>query len=110
MTPTELFHLSITEAASGLRRKEFSPVELAQACLKRMESIDGKLHSFITVTADVALEQARKAEHELRAGTIRARFMAFQSRSRISMRPRTSAQPAILPCCRIGCLITTQQP
>jgi aspartyl-tRNA(Asn)/glutamyl-tRNA(Gln) amidotransferase subunit A len=68
MTPTELSYLSITEAASGLRRKEFSPVDLTQACLKRIESIDGKLHSFITVTADLALEQARKAEQELRAG------------------------------------------
>ncbi len=69
MTPTELSHLSITEASSGLRRKEFSLVELAQACLKRIESVDSKLHSFITVTADLALEQARKAEQELRAGT-----------------------------------------
>ena len=69
MAPTELSYLSITEAANGLRRKEFSPVELAQACLERIESIDGKLHSFITVTADLALEQARKAEQELRAGT-----------------------------------------
>ena len=68
MTPTELFYLSITEAASGLRRKQFSPVELAQACLKRIASIDGKLHSFITVTGDLALEQARKAEQELLAG------------------------------------------
>ena len=68
MTPTELSHLSITEASSGLRRKEFSLVELAQACLERIESVDSKLHSFITVTADLALEQARKAEQELRAG------------------------------------------
>jgi aspartyl-tRNA(Asn)/glutamyl-tRNA(Gln) amidotransferase subunit A len=69
MAPAELSYLSITEAARGLRRKEFSPVELAQGCLKRIESIDGKLHSFITVTADLALEQARRAEQELRAGT-----------------------------------------
>ena len=69
MAPTGLFYLSITEAANGLRRKAFSPVDLAQACLERIESVDGKLHSFITVTADLALEQARKAEQELRAGT-----------------------------------------
>jgi aspartyl-tRNA(Asn)/glutamyl-tRNA(Gln) amidotransferase subunit A len=67
MTSTELAYLSITEASRGLRRKQFSPVELTQACLKRIESVDGKLHSFITVTADLALEQARKAEHELLA-------------------------------------------
>jgi aspartyl-tRNA(Asn)/glutamyl-tRNA(Gln) amidotransferase subunit A len=69
MIPTELSFLSISETSRGLRRKEFSPVELAQACLKRIASIDDKLHSLITVTADLALEQARKAEYELRAGT-----------------------------------------
>lgn len=68
MAPTELSYLSITEASRGLRRKQFSPVQLAQACLKRIESIDDKLHSFITVTGDLALEQARKAEQELFAG------------------------------------------
>jgi aspartyl-tRNA(Asn)/glutamyl-tRNA(Gln) amidotransferase subunit A len=69
MAPTELAHLSITEASIGLRRNEFSPSELTRACLERIESIDHKLHSFITITADLALEQARKAEQELRAGT-----------------------------------------
>jgi aspartyl-tRNA(Asn)/glutamyl-tRNA(Gln) amidotransferase subunit A len=69
MALKELPHLSIIEAASGLRRKEFSPSELTRACLERIESIDHKLHSFITVTADLALEQVRKAEQELRAGT-----------------------------------------
>jgi aspartyl-tRNA(Asn)/glutamyl-tRNA(Gln) amidotransferase subunit A len=69
MAPTQLADLSITEAASGLRRKEFSPLELTRVCLERIQSIDHKLHSFITVTADLALEQARQAEQELRAGT-----------------------------------------
>ena len=46
-------------------------MELTQACLERIEAIDDKLHSFITVTADSALEQARRVEQELRAGTDR---------------------------------------
>ena len=71
MIPTELSYLDIIEASNGLRRKEFSPVELTQACLERIEAIDDKLHSFITVTADSALEQARRVEQELRAGTDR---------------------------------------
>ncbi|MGH7888441.1 MAG: amidase, partial [Candidatus Binatia bacterium] len=41
------------------------------ACLDRIDAIDSKLHSFITLTADLALEQARQAERELRAGTDR---------------------------------------
>lgn len=68
MTSTELAYLSVTEASNGLRRKEFSPVELARTCLERIEAIDGKLHSFITINADMALEQARIAEQELHAG------------------------------------------
>jgi aspartyl-tRNA(Asn)/glutamyl-tRNA(Gln) amidotransferase subunit A len=71
MTPSELSYLSITEAASGLRRRAISPVELVQACLNRIESIDDKLHSFITVTAELALEQAKTAEQKINRGTNR---------------------------------------
>jgi aspartyl-tRNA(Asn)/glutamyl-tRNA(Gln) amidotransferase subunit A len=71
MAPNELPYLSITEAADQLRRKAVSPVELVQACLSRIESIDDKLHSFITVTAELALEQAKTAEQEINSGTNR---------------------------------------
>ena len=67
MEPNELCYLTIVEAAAGLRRKEFSPRELTEALLKRIESIDGKLHCFITLTADLALRQAKQAEQELRS-------------------------------------------
>jgi aspartyl-tRNA(Asn)/glutamyl-tRNA(Gln) amidotransferase subunit A len=63
----ELCYLTITEAA-GLRRKEYSPVELTEALLQRIETIDGKLHCFITLTADLALHQAKQAEQDLRSG------------------------------------------
>jgi aspartyl-tRNA(Asn)/glutamyl-tRNA(Gln) amidotransferase subunit A len=71
MTSNELCYLTITEAAAGLRRKDFSTLELAEACLNRIASVDGKLHSFITVTAELAGEQARRADSELRAGADR---------------------------------------
>lgn len=68
MVSNDLCYLTITDAAAGLRRKEFSPLELTKACLARIEAIDGKLHSFITLTTDRALEQAREAEKELHSG------------------------------------------
>ncbi|HEU4343064.1 MAG TPA: amidase [Candidatus Binatia bacterium] len=71
MATDELSYLTLTEAGAGLRRKEFSPVELAETCLRRIEALDDKLHSFITVTADLALQQARKAEQEIGAGNYR---------------------------------------
>ena len=71
MEQNELCYLTIAEAAAGLRRKQFSAVELADACLDRIEAHDAKLHSFITLTADLALAQARQAEKELRSGVDR---------------------------------------
>jgi aspartyl-tRNA(Asn)/glutamyl-tRNA(Gln) amidotransferase subunit A len=69
MADDELCFLTITEAAAGLRSKRFSALELTDACLGRVEAIDGKLHSFITVTADRARQRARQADEELQAGT-----------------------------------------
>jgi Asp-tRNA(Asn)/Glu-tRNA(Gln) amidotransferase A subunit family amidase len=68
MNDKELHYLTIAEAAAGLRRKEFSPVELTEACLRRIHSLDDRLHSFITITADLALQQAKQAEQELNSG------------------------------------------
>jgi hypothetical protein len=36
MTPIELSRLSMVQTSRGVRRKEFSPVELAQTCLKEL--------------------------------------------------------------------------
>jgi aspartyl-tRNA(Asn)/glutamyl-tRNA(Gln) amidotransferase subunit A len=68
MAPSELCYLTIAQAAAGLRRKDFSSVELAEACLRRIRTIDGKLHGFITVTDDLALTEARHADQELGLG------------------------------------------
>ncbi len=68
MTADDLSYLTISEAAAGLRRKEFSPLELTKDCLARIEAIDGKLHSFITLTAELALRLAEQAEREPRSG------------------------------------------
>ena len=68
MEHNELCYLTIVEAAAGLRRNAFSPRELTEAALKRIDSIDGRLHCFITLAADVALHQAKEAGQELRSG------------------------------------------
>ena len=68
MSDDNLCYLTIAEAAAGLRQKRFTAVELTKACLDRIDTIDDKLHSFITPTPDRAWEQARQAEKEMRAG------------------------------------------
>ena len=71
MDQQSLCYLTIAEAGAALRSKQLSAVELADACLGRIGAHDGKLHSFITLTQDLAIEQARQAEKELRGGTDR---------------------------------------
>jgi len=60
--------LSLAEASQLVRAKKISPVELTQACLRRIEQLNPKLNAFITVTADTALTEARAAEAEIRGG------------------------------------------
>ncbi len=60
--------LSLCEAADLIRCGELSPLDLARACLERIERLDGKLNSFITVTAESALQRARQAEEAVRRG------------------------------------------
>lgn len=57
-----MFHLTIAEAHKGLKEKKFSAVDLTNAYLKRIEATDKKLNSYVTVTKEVALEQAKEAD------------------------------------------------
>ena len=62
---TDLYYLSIAEASRWIASKELSPVDLTRAYLERIDSLDTKLHAYITVTADLAMSQARAAEKEI---------------------------------------------
>ncbi|MBI5422261.1 Asp-tRNA(Asn)/Glu-tRNA(Gln) amidotransferase subunit GatA [Candidatus Peregrinibacteria bacterium] len=57
-----MFHLTIAEAHRGLKEKKFSAVDLANAYLNRIGKIDEKLNSYVTVTNEVALQQAKEAD------------------------------------------------
>lgn len=65
---TELTGLTLQEASERVRKKTVSPVELTEACLRRIERLNPKLNAFITVTTEDALSQARKAENEIHHG------------------------------------------
>src|SRR6267378_3442929 len=63
-----MIDISISEAAELLRRKKISPVDLATACLDRVERLNPVLNAFITVTHEGAMAQARVAEDEIQRG------------------------------------------
>ena len=62
---------TIAEAARLIEKRELSAVELAQALLRRIETFDPQLSTFITLTRDLALTQARQADEEIAAGRYR---------------------------------------
>ena len=68
MTDTPLHELTIQAASDGLAKREFSSVELTRAALERIESLDERLNAFITVTAELALEQAANADELIAKG------------------------------------------
>ena len=68
MSAPPLPALTVAEAARLLVRGELSPLELTEACLRRIEALEPRLNSFITVTAEAALAEARRAQEELARG------------------------------------------
>ena len=68
MNRDELWRLTLHAARDGLARRDFSAVELTRSCLSRIEQVESRVKAFITVTGDVALAQAEKADRLLAAG------------------------------------------
>jgi len=64
----KLNELTILEASKGLRNKEFSSFELTKSCLERIKDTDERIKSFITVTEELALSQAEKADEAVASG------------------------------------------
>ncbi|HET6605633.1 MAG TPA: amidase, partial [Rhodopila sp.] len=57
---------TIAEAAKLIAAKKLSPVELTQACLKRIHAHDARLHAFVLLTEERALAAAKAAEEAIR--------------------------------------------
>ncbi len=67
----DILDSSVVEIARRVRARTVSPVELAEAYLARIEREQPRLNAFVTVTRDVAIADARRAESEIAAGKYR---------------------------------------
>jgi len=65
MSDNGLAFASINDLGRLFRKRKVSPLEVTRFMLERIERLNPKLNAYITVCADVALEQAKKAESEL---------------------------------------------
>jgi len=63
-----LNQLNIQEAHQGLMNKEFSCLDLIQACLRHLKKRNKKINAFITVNEEQALLQAEQVDKKIRQG------------------------------------------
>ncbi len=68
MADFDLAFGAISELAPLIEKGEVSPLDVTEAVLARIGELDGRLNSYITVTADDARDAARTAAAEIRSG------------------------------------------
>ena len=71
MDKSELHNLELLEVGRRIQTKDISSVEATQAQLDRIAAVDGRLKSYATLMSDSALAEARRADDEIHAGTMR---------------------------------------
>lgn len=62
--PQDLAGVTLRQASHLLRSKAASPVDLTQACLRRIQLYNSRLDAFITILDEQALADARAMEIE----------------------------------------------
>jgi aspartyl-tRNA(Asn)/glutamyl-tRNA(Gln) amidotransferase subunit A len=67
----EPYELSLSEASNSIASGELTPLELTESALARIEAVEERVNAFATVTADVALAQAKLATAEIEQGNYR---------------------------------------
>lgn len=70
-TDEDLAFLPVTHLAALVRKRRVSSVELTKLCLERLKRYDPVLHCVVTLTEELALEQAARADREIAAGKYR---------------------------------------
>ncbi len=59
---TQIHELTMTGLAAAIHERQLSPVDVTNHYLRRTEELNAQVGAFYTVTAELALEQARAAE------------------------------------------------
>ena len=71
--------LTIHEAHRLLKSKQLSSVELTKASLERIHQVEPKVHALVTITDELALSQAQKADELIATGNINPLLMGKAS-------------------------------
>jgi len=64
----ELHYLTVREASRLLAQRQITSRQLTEAVLERIRQVDGRVRAYVTVTEDLALQQAEEADARLARG------------------------------------------
>ena len=67
MADNDYLFWPISRLLDAYRKREVSPVEVTESALARIAALDGQIHSYLSVTPEIALEQAHFAEQSYRS-------------------------------------------
>ena len=68
MTDASLSNLTIHQARALLDKREISSVDLVESALDRVAQVEDKVKAFVTVTPELAIEQAKRADERIAKG------------------------------------------
>jgi aspartyl-tRNA(Asn)/glutamyl-tRNA(Gln) amidotransferase subunit A len=71
MLSEDILFLPVSELSRRIRARQLSPVELTESYLERSRQIGPKLNAYVTLTPELARQQAQAAEKEINAGKYR---------------------------------------
>src|SRR5213082_1697022 len=71
MISADILFLSARELGQRIKSRQLSPVELTEAYIKRGRTLGARLNAYATLTPDLAMQQARAAEAEIKVGKYR---------------------------------------
>ena len=99
---------TIAAASRLIEARELSPLELVNGLLARIEAIDPVINSFITVTAEQAVVQARQAESEISQGRYRGPLHGIPFGVKTFTKPPESARRATPELMQTTCRVATR--
>ena len=68
MPSLDVLGLTLEDAGKLLQKKQITSVELTRAVLDRINAVEPRTRAYVTVTGDMAIEQARKADERIAKG------------------------------------------
>jgi aspartyl-tRNA(Asn)/glutamyl-tRNA(Gln) amidotransferase subunit A len=68
----ELYSLTIHELQAKIRQGEVSSTAIVKSVFDRIDSVEDRVHSYITLMRESALEEARAADEQIKAGEIKS--------------------------------------